>query len=284
MAERRDDPVRRTATLRDVEISYLDWGGPSPGSPVLLLLHGVMGCAADWSRVAPAFAREYRVLAPDQRGHGASTHPAAPGGYATGDYVGDLEEFADSLGIAGFGILGHGMGGHNAIGLAARRSGRVLCAVANDVAPAPEAGSARWEQVLGGREHPVFGTVEDYVTWRRRAVPAAATALLEEEAGWRLRRRPDGLCAVSDVRAALDWRPDDLWEEAAGIRCPILYIRGGRSPDLDAATQQRMVMQTPGARSISLELAGHVTYLDREEEFIELARAFFAAHMRRVQS
>lgn len=283
MGERRHDPVRGTATLRDVEISYLDWEGPSPGAPVLLLLHGVMGCAADWSRVAPALAGEYRVLAPDQRGHGASTHPAAPGGYATRDYLGDLEAFTDALGIARFGVLGHGMGGHNAIGLAARRTNRVLCALANDVQPAPDAGAARWEETLGGRDHPVFPTVGDYVTWRRRAVPAAPAALLEEEAGWRLAGRLDGLRAVSDVRAALDWRPDDLWEEAAGIRCPILYIRGGRSPDLDAATQQRMVMQTPSARSVSLELAGHVTYLDREEEFIGMARAFFAAHMLHAQ-
>ena len=38
-------------------------------------------------------------------------------------------------------------------------------------------------------------------------------------------------------------------------------------------------MQTPSARSVSLELAGHATYLDREDEFIGMARAFFAAHM-----
>ncbi len=278
MGEQRRDPVRRSAALRDGEISYLDWDGPSPGSPALLLLHGMMGCAADWSRVAPALAGEYRVLAPDQRGHGASTHPPPPGGYATRDYVDDLEQFADSVGIARFGILGHGMGGHNAIGLAARPSGRVLCALANDVAPAGEAPGEMWEELLTNREHPEFATVEEYVAWRRRAAPGAPAALLEQEAAGRLGSVPGGLRGLSDVRAALDWRPDDLWQAAAGIRCPILYIRGGRSPKLDAATQQRMVMQTPSARSISLELAGHLTYLDREEEFIDLARAFFAAH------
>ena len=277
MGEQRHDPVRHTAALHGVELSYLDWEEPSPGSPVLLLLHGVMGCAADWSRVAPALAREYRVLAPDQRGHGVSTHPPPPGGYATRDYVDDLEQLADSLGIARFGILGHGMGGHNAIGFAARHGGRVLCALANDVAPATGAGM--WEELLPNRVHPEFATVEEYVAWRRRAVPVAPAALLEAEAAGRLRGVPGGLRGVSDARAAIDWRPDDLWEEAAGIRCPILYIRGGRSPTLDAATQQRMVMQTPSARSISLELAGHVTYLDREEEFIDLAQAFFRAHM-----
>ena len=282
MSEQTYDPVRRTARPAGLEISYLDWGEPTAGSAVLILLHGTMGCAADWSRVAPAFARSYRVVALDQRGHGLSAHPPAPGGYATRDYLDDLEAFADALGATQVGLLGHGMGGHNAIAIAARRPGRVLCALANDVAPAPPADSATWEELLPGREHPTFASVEDYVTWRRRAVPFAPDALLEEEAGWRLRRRPSGWRADSDTRAAFDWKPDDLWEEVGGIRCPMLYIRGGRSPDLDAATQQSLVMRTPNGRSISLELAGHATYLDREEEFIELSHAFFAAHMYRA--
>ncbi|MDA0256403.1 MAG: hypothetical protein DWG83_02955, partial [Chloroflexi bacterium] len=104
--------------------------------------------------------------------------------------------------------------------------------------------------------------------------------LLREEAGWRLAAVEGGLRAVADARAAFDWEPADLWEEAASIRCPILYIRAGRSPALDAATLQRMVMQTPAARSVSLELSGHNAYLDREEELISMARGFFAAHMR----
>ena len=282
MGERTNDPVRHAARLGGIESSYLDWGEPAAGSPVLILLHGTMGCAADWSRVAPSFARSYRVLALDQRGHGLSAHPPAPGGYTTRDYVGDLEAFADALGLARVGLLGHGMGGHNAIALAARRPGRVLCALANDVAPAPRADSATWEDVLPGREHPTFGDVAEYMAWRRRTAPFAPEALLAEEAGWRLRPLPSGLRAASDARAAFDWRPDDLWEEVGAIRCPILYIRGGRSPDLDAATQQRLVMRTPGGRSVSLEQAGHETYLDREEEFVELAYAFFAAHLHRA--
>ncbi len=37
-------------------------------------------------------------------------------------------------------------------------------------------------------------------------------------------------------------------------------------------------MQTPTARSVSLELSGHNAYLDREEEFVGIARSFLTAH------
>lgn len=279
MGDAPHEPVRGAVRLGDLEISYLDWGEPSPVAPALLLVHGTMGCAADWSRVAPAFAAEYRVVALDQRGHGASSHPPAPRGYRTEDYLADIEGLADALGFARFGVCGHSMGGHNAIGLAARHPDRVLCALANDVVPAPPVRLDQWEDRLPGRAHPLFATVEEYVRLRRETVPFAPEDLLVEEVSWRLAVVDGGLRAVADARAAFDWEPADLWEEAEGIRCPILYLRGGRSPALDAATQQRLVMQTASARSVSLELSGHNTYLDREGEFIELAHSFFAAHM-----
>ena len=279
MSDGSSEPTRGAVTLGEQRISYLDWGAPAPDAAVLLLVHGTMGCAADWSRVAPRLAGDFRVIALDQRGHGDSSHPPAPGGHRTEDYLADIEGLADALGLDRFAICGHSMGGHNAIGFAARYPDRVLCALANDILPAPAVRIDQWEPRLPGRANPVFATVDEYVAARRETAPDAPEELLREEAGWRLTAVEGGLQAVADPRSAFDWEPADLWEEAAGIRCPILYIRAGRSPALDAATQQRMVMQTPRARSVSLELSGHNTYLDREEEFVSMAHGFFAAHV-----
>ena len=279
MSDNPNKPTSETVMIGDVEIAYLDWGTPTADAPCLMLVHGTMGCAADWSRIAPALAKNYRVVALDQRGHGASSHPPAPGGYSTKDYLQDIEGLADALDFDRFSICGHSMGGHNAIGFAARQPDRVICALANDVTPAPPVLIEQWEKRLPNRTHPIFSTLEEYVEQRRETVPFAPAALLREEAGWRLTTVSGGLRAVADPRAAFDWEPSDLWEEAASIRCPILYIRGGRSDALDAATQQRLVMQTPSARSISLELSGHNTYLDRETDFISMARGFFEAHV-----
>ena len=50
-------------------VHYLDFGGPADG-PVIVCVHGLGGCAANWMAVAPLLTGRYRVLAPDLAGHG----------------------------------------------------------------------------------------------------------------------------------------------------------------------------------------------------------------------
>lgn len=58
-------------------IHYLDWGAPTSRSgdlpaPVLALVHGISLTAWSWAPVARRLCHEFRVLAPDLRGHGLS--------------------------------------------------------------------------------------------------------------------------------------------------------------------------------------------------------------------
>ena len=50
-------------------VHYLDYGGPE-GAPVIVAVHGLEGCAVNWSALAPLLTDRYRVLAPDLAGHG----------------------------------------------------------------------------------------------------------------------------------------------------------------------------------------------------------------------
>lgn len=67
---------------------------PSPGS-TLVFLHGFGGgsSAYEWSRVYPAFACDYRILAPDLLGWGRSEHPARD--YRLEDYLTTIAEFLE---------------------------------------------------------------------------------------------------------------------------------------------------------------------------------------------
>jgi pimeloyl-ACP methyl ester carboxylesterase len=68
------------------------WRGGST-SETLVFLHGLGGgsSAYEWSRVYPAFAADYRILAPDLPGWGRSEHPAR--NYRAEDYIGSIIEF-----------------------------------------------------------------------------------------------------------------------------------------------------------------------------------------------
>lgn len=61
--------------------------------PPLLFLHNFGGGASafEWSKVYPAFAVEYRILAPDLIGWGSSDHPVR--NYQTDDYLTTIAEF-----------------------------------------------------------------------------------------------------------------------------------------------------------------------------------------------
>ena len=64
--------------------------------PTLVFLHGFGGgsSAYEWSKVYPAFASEYRILAPDLIGWGRSSHPAR--NYQIDDYLSTITEFLET--------------------------------------------------------------------------------------------------------------------------------------------------------------------------------------------
>ena len=63
--------------------------------PTLMFLHGFGGGSSsyEWSKVYPAFASQYRILAPDLMGWGKSSHP--PLQYQIDDYLNSLTEFIE---------------------------------------------------------------------------------------------------------------------------------------------------------------------------------------------
>jgi pimeloyl-ACP methyl ester carboxylesterase len=77
----------------------MPWIGQSNSNsanlPNLVFFHGFGGgsSAYEWSKVYPAFAAEYRVLAPDLIGWGRSEHP--PRNYQVEDYITTLIEFIE---------------------------------------------------------------------------------------------------------------------------------------------------------------------------------------------
>lgn len=76
------------------------WLTPAPNSdsnslPTLVFLHGFGGgsSAYEWSKVYPAFAADYRIVAPDLIGWGQSEHPER--NYQVEDYITTIIEFIE---------------------------------------------------------------------------------------------------------------------------------------------------------------------------------------------
>jgi pimeloyl-ACP methyl ester carboxylesterase len=72
--------------------------GPEDG-PLLVLAHGFPECAWSWRhQLAPLAAAGWHVLAPDQRGYGGSSRPAAISAYGTDHLSADLLALVDRFG------------------------------------------------------------------------------------------------------------------------------------------------------------------------------------------
>ena len=87
-----------------LKVSYRDWGG---AGTTVLLLHGLASSSRIWDFVAPILQTKFRVLAPDQRGHGRSDRPDRSFDFAT--YVADLVDLHEVLELGRTVLVGLGV-------------------------------------------------------------------------------------------------------------------------------------------------------------------------------
>ncbi|MDA1129074.1 MAG: alpha/beta hydrolase, partial [Chloroflexi bacterium] len=113
-------PGEHWADIGDLKVRYLDWGGD--GEP-LLALHGLASTAHWYDIVAPMLRDRYRLIAPDQRGHGQTT--SAPSGYDWQTLSDDLAALLDHVGLDKVAVMGHSWGGNVATNFAANHPDRV---------------------------------------------------------------------------------------------------------------------------------------------------------------
>ncbi|MFO7721408.1 MAG: alpha/beta hydrolase [Gillisia sp.] len=99
-----------------ITIEYSDHGE----GETLLLLHGLGSTKADWNDQITAFAENYRVIAPDFRGHGNSTKPTSKKEYGVGLCAEDMKLLLQELKINQCMILGFSMGGAVAFEMAVK--------------------------------------------------------------------------------------------------------------------------------------------------------------------
>lgn len=272
-------------TLNGLQAHYVEWG--SPQAPAIILLHGLRSYARTWEPVAAALSDRYRLIALDHRGRGDSDwDPAAE--YFTAAYVSDLEQFADGLGLARFALIGHSMGGTNAIVYAARHPERVRLAVIEDIGPGSSAstkGAERVKRELAEtpREFPTLAAARAY--WRS-VRPAVSEQALHSRVQHTLRREPSGRWVwkfdlEGIARARLDPDParrPDLWPHVTALRCPALVLRGARSDFLSTRTCEDMATRQPFLSWAEVPDAGHYVHDDNPTGYLAALRSFLALH------
>lgn len=108
--------------------------------PPLLLIHGWPETWYAWRLVMPALARDFEVIAVDQRGIGLSDKPL--GGYDTGTLAHDLVQLMDVLGHERFALVGHDTGFAIGYAIAADHPDRVVSVALAEIPGPPSAAAS----------------------------------------------------------------------------------------------------------------------------------------------
>jgi pimeloyl-ACP methyl ester carboxylesterase len=145
----------------DVEIAFLDEGDGEP----IVLVHGFASNAAvNW--VQPGWLKFLkdagrRVIALDNRGHGASTKLYDPAAYHSAVMAGDVAALLDHLDLAGADVMGYSMGARITAFLALTHPRRLRSAILGGLGSGLIHGVGPPQDVAEALEAPALAAVSD---------------------------------------------------------------------------------------------------------------------------
>lgn len=286
------EPRSHFYTARRLRLHYLEWGDPA--APPVILIHGGRDHGRSWDPIATGLADRHRVIVPDLAGHGDSAWISS-GDYRANSYVFDIDQLLDQLEIASLPVVGHSLGGHVAIRLAAARPAKVSRLVSIEglgvpppfiagrlAQPLPERLRQYLDDVaqMEHRRPRHYATIEDAL-----ARMVEANAHLSPELALHLTRH--GLRQNDD--GSWSWKFDnrfylirheqsteqELRELWSAVECPTLLIYGAESWATDPAKDGRAAF-FKDVRVELLENAGHWPHHDREDAVLPMIREFVA--------
>jgi long-chain acyl-CoA synthetase len=220
-----------------VELSVVDiW--PEGAERTVMFVHGYAGCAETWEYQINHFAREYRVVAPDLRGHGQSDAPFTK--YTMSELVADIDTIAEVLDLPErFILVGHSFGGSICVEYANAHPERldklILIATAGEY-PLPRGAS-----VLS-------------------RVPAAAF-----RPWWRYRPRWNAEIHVMKRMMLNNMRKWKGWSLLQNIATPTLVITGERDRYFPRRVFEGVGNVVPGAKVIDVGASKHKVQLERHQ-------------------
>lgn len=269
--------------LEHLQLAGLEWG-PADGSP-LIALHGWLDNAASFSGLAPLLDGS-RVIALDLTGHGRSDHRPAGCSHHFVDWVPQVLEAAEVLGLETFDLVGHSMGAGISSMLPAAAPGRVrrlvLIEGAGPMASSPDLAPNLLRKALEDEGRVAAATVKVHpdldsaVAARCRDTdldPTSARVLVERSveavsAGVRFTFDPR-------LRTRSRWRftEEQVFAFLGAIDCPVLAVRAASGWPFPEKQMQMRMDAIPRVTRFDFE-GGHHVHLTHPDRVAPAIREF----------
>jgi 2-succinyl-6-hydroxy-2,4-cyclohexadiene-1-carboxylate synthase len=256
---------RRVAELGEVSIFYRD---TETIGQTILCLHGRWGRGETWVDFIHRYGAKYRILAPDQRGHGLSSKPISS--YSADQMARDMIALLKHLSIGSAIVVGHSMGGHIA-GLMAACYPEHVSALA--ILDKSAAGPAEPCQLLPEPIDPItknwplpFDSLTEAQECIRNDMESDLSyqyfmnSLIETVAGYDMMFSPRATAAnIAQYQCWFNLLPK--------IRCPVMLVRAKGGNAVTEEDFSKMKSLISKCTAFEMANADHNVHLGNKEEF-----------------
>ena len=252
-----------------IRLAYVEAGNPK-GEP-LLLLHGFTDSSRSFSPMVPYLA-SYRLLIPDQRGHGASDAPECC--YGASQFADDARLFLDALGIRRAAVTGHSLGSMVAISLAADHPDRVskVVLIGSTALVPVKRGDWLYENAAAvkGTLDPNSKFAKD---WHPANQPTPVDPAFAEAVNDELLRIPAHVWR--GVMRELSAVP--VGRHAADVKAPVLVLSGGKDSLFPAEHHRSLLSAFPNAEAQVFADLGHNPNWEQPEAVASAIKRFLGS-------
>src|SRR5215211_2120312 len=249
------------ARINEIQIAYTDAGSGDP----IVLIHGYPFNRTLWTEQIEALSSSYRVIAPDLRGFGETD--SSPGPATMNRMAQDVAQLMDHLEIPRAVIGGLSMGGYVVLAFYKQFASRVRALILADTraqADTEEAKQTRHQQAEKALAEGMAGIADAMLP--KLLTPETVSKhpeIVKRVRDMMLKQKPEGAAGALLGMA----ERDDQTELLASITAPTLIVVGAEDAITPPADSEKMHRAIADSRLVVLENAGHVSNLERTEQF-----------------
>ena len=228
--------------------------GDAPAT--LIFIHGVGMCGQIWQPQVEHFSKDYRVITYDFLGHGQSLLKKDK--LTLEDYISQLYNLVNEIGVSNFSIIGHSMGALIAVAFALRYPEKVDTLIPINIVfkrtkKAQDDVIMRAKDVLKSQQIPnINQTLE---RWFKNKTSPYDLLKINNVQGWLKNTSPKAYSEAYYLFATSD---RVFVNNLSNLQPPVLYLTGSEDPNSTSLMSEQMAQETPNGSSESIEGEAHM--------------------------
>ena len=230
----------------------------------LIFIHGVGMCGEIWQPQVEYFSKDYRVITYDFLGHGKSVLKKDK--LTLEDYVTQLYNLVNEIGVTNFSLIGHSMGAIIAVAYALRYPKKVDTLIPINIV---------FKRTKKAQDDVIMRAKD---VFKSQQITNISQTL---ERWFKNKTSPYDLLKINNVRSWLHNTPPKAYAEAyylfatsdrvfannlSNLEPPVLYLTGSEDPNSTSLMSEQMAQESPNSSSESIKGEAHMmAYISAEK-------------------